>query len=36
MIDLSHAFNAEIAARIYSLRLYPGERAPFITGRLTA
>ena len=33
MIDLRHAINAEISARVYSLRLYPGERAPYITGR---
>jgi len=32
MIDFSHAMRAEAAARVYLLRLYPGERAPYITG----
>ncbi len=33
MIDLSRALDAEAQARVYLLRLYPGERVPYITGR---
>ena len=34
MISLYAALDAEAQARVYMLRLYPGERVPYITGRL--
>jgi hypothetical protein len=33
MIDLSRPMDAEAQARVYLLRLWPGERVPYITGR---
>lgn len=32
MISLARAMDAEAQARVFSLRLYPGERVPYITG----
>ena len=33
MISLERAVDRETWARIYWLRLFPGERVPYITGR---
>ena len=32
MISLARALDAEAQARVYLIRLYPGERRPYITG----